>query len=88
MVTLQGLILSLVPRRWAASMEADSRAWHAVCPDCGRARSVWEMGGIRWKAAGRPRWLLRCDGCGRRTWHRVEWRDPAPAAPVAVGTAE
>lgn len=55
----------------AAAMEAHSRAWLVQCPDCGHERSIWEMGGIRYKAAGNPRMLMRCPKCGKRGWHRV-----------------
>jgi hypothetical protein len=74
----QRVILSLVPRSWAASMEADSRRWICRCP-CGHERSIWDLGGIRWKAAGEPRKWLRCPPCGKRTWHRVSWRAAQPA---------
>jgi hypothetical protein len=40
---------------------------------CGFARSVWEMGGIRWKAAGEPRWFMKCPHCRQRSWHVVSW---------------
>jgi len=63
---IQRLVTCLVPRGWAESMEADSRAWMVRCP-CGSARSVWDLGGIRWKAAGEARWLRKCTQCGKRT---------------------
>lgn len=50
-------------------MERESREWKMVCP-CGRAISVWDAGGIRWKAAGNPVRLARCPRCGL-TWHRL-----------------
>lgn len=57
-----------------AAMEAHSRAWRAKCPECGFERSIWELGGIRYKATGKPRTLMRCPRCGARGWHRVEKR--------------
>lgn len=74
---IQRFFTTVLPRRAAASMEAESRAWKARCPGCGFAKSVWEMGGIRWKAKGEPRVLLRCPGCGQRKWLALA-RDPAP----------
>jgi len=62
--------VSGLPRRWAASVEAESRAWQVLCP-CGFSRSVWELGGIRWKAAGEPRRRLWCPQCEQRTWHKM-----------------
>jgi hypothetical protein len=66
----QKLITRLVPRRWAESMEAESRTWMMRCP-CGHEQSVWEAGGIRWKAAGNPRRRARCPGCGEVTWQQL-----------------
>jgi hypothetical protein len=45
---------------------------------CGREASIWDLGGIRWKAAGAPRRRLNCSACARHL---------ASAAPVAA-TAE
>ncbi|MBU6276976.1 MAG: hypothetical protein KGQ61_10080 [Planctomycetes bacterium] len=70
---LRDLILAVVPAGVAASMERDSRAWKLTCP-CGHTRSFWEIGGIRWKAAGEPRKLLRCPACGKLEWHRTHWQ--------------
>jgi ribosomal protein S27E len=54
-----------------AKMEADSRLWMVRCDKCGYEKSVWEMGGIRYKAHGNPRWLMKCIQCGQRSWHKV-----------------
>ena len=67
---IQQIFLRLVPRRWAESMVAESRAWHARCP-CGYSRSIWDLGGIRWRAAGNPKRKLNCPECGQQTWHTV-----------------
>jgi len=67
---IQKLLKAVLPDAWAKSMEAESREWICICP-CGHARSVWDMGGIRWKAAGNPRRLMKCPGCGQLTWHVI-----------------
>jgi len=71
---LQRLIFAFVSPATARAMEAHSRAWKLVCSACGGRRSVWEAGGIRWKATGRPRTLtvIRCSACGQRRMHRLE----------------
>ena len=74
----QRFFKAIFPKKWAASMEADSRLWMVRCP-CGHATSMWELGGIRWKAYGEPRMLRKCPQCGKRTWHKVS-KDPAPVA--------
>ena len=73
MTLLQRLFTTLLPHRWAAEMEAESRAWTMRCSQCNHERSVWEAGGIRWKAAGNPKRWSRCPHCGgmaRHTLHR------------------
>ena len=70
MNTMQSLITSLLPQKWAEAIEAESRAWMMQCP-CGNEISVWCAGGIRYKAAGNPRRLYRCPACGERTMHRL-----------------
>jgi hypothetical protein len=74
MSLVQRLVTALVPRSWAQAMEDESRAWTARCETCGTERSVWDLGGIRWKAAGSPRRRLSCPECARTTWHRLQRR--------------
>ena len=75
----QRLVSRLVPRSWAASMEAESREWMVHCASCGFERSIWELGGIRWKAQGTKRTWGRCPDCGKRGWHKIYRRDPEGA---------
>jgi uncharacterized Zn finger protein len=77
---LQELLQAIVPQRWADQIKAESHSWMLRCAACGLERSVWETGGVRWKAAGRPSRLMRCPQCGRVTWHTVN-RKPAGSHP-------
>jgi hypothetical protein len=76
----QRLLQAILPRHLAEEIEAESRSWMLRCAACGLERSVWEMGGVRWKAAGRPSRLARCPHCGRATWHTLERRQAGPQA--------
>jgi hypothetical protein len=38
---------------------------------CGFEKSIWDMGGIRWKARGTSRNYMRCVACGERSWHTL-----------------
>ncbi len=69
---VQKLFTRFVPKGIKASMEAESRQWMVKCPNCGFEQSVWEMGGVRWKASGNPRWRLKCPNCGETGWHTVD----------------
>jgi hypothetical protein len=70
MNSLQRLFVTLLPKKWTESMEAESRAWIVHCP-CGFERSMWEAGGIRWKAAGKPRQYFSCPRCRKSSWHFI-----------------
>jgi hypothetical protein len=76
MSPIQKLFTALLPKKWAESMESESRAWILRCP-CGFERSWWDAGGIRWKAAGQPRRRLLCPQCDRHTWHSTCKKQPA-----------
>ena len=68
---VQRFFTRILPRRWAEDMEAHSRSWMIPCPNCGFERSVWEIGGIRWRATGNSKWYRRCPNCGKRGWHTI-----------------
>jgi DNA-directed RNA polymerase subunit RPC12/RpoP len=72
-----------IQRLATAAMEAESRAWMVRCPHCGFERSVWDMGGIRYKAAGTSRNYMRCPSCGKRGWNRIYWSGGAPGVEPA-----
>ena len=81
---LQKLLTGMFSPATAARMEADSRMWMMQCQKCGYERSIWEIGGIRYKAIGNPRTLKRCPNCGEINWHKIYRREgPAPEVPVA-----
>ena len=75
MNTIQRIAKRLLPKH-AAAMEAESREWRVRCV-CGHDRSIWDLGGIRYKAAGNPRKLMKCPACGKRCWHTVSRLAPA-----------
>lgn len=66
---VRNIILSIVPKSWALSMEAESRAWMMKCEGCNHEISVWDAGGLRWKAKGNPRRMILCNGCGQLKMH-------------------
>jgi len=68
---IQKFITGIVPRAWAESMEADSRQWMITCSACGAQRSIWEAGGIRWKAVGNSTTITRCFQCGKLVAHTL-----------------
>jgi hypothetical protein len=69
MTRTQKIFKSLLPASWAASMENESRQWLMRCETCNFEKSVWDFGGIRWKAAGNPRRKVLCGACQNLSWH-------------------
>ena len=59
---LRALIARFLPDT-SRQIEAESRSWMVRCPSCGHEISVWEAGGMRYKARGTPRKLGRCTQC-------------------------
>lgn len=70
---LQKLVVRCLPNRWATAIEAESRRWVMTCSTCGHETSVWEAGGVRWKAAGNPVRRHACPNCGP-TAHKLHKR--------------
>lgn len=52
----------------ADEMERESKAWKYVLQSCGHKASVWDLGGIRYKACGTERRILSCPVCGQISW--------------------
>ena len=74
-MSLRDFLIRLAPARVAADMEAESRSWMVRCRTCGEERSIWELGGLRYKARGRPKRVVRCERCARRRWADVYRRE-------------
>jgi hypothetical protein len=70
MAFVQKFWTAILPQAWAEAMRAESQSWMMRCP-CGFERSIWDSGGVRWKARGSPRRLQRCPQCRKWTWHTV-----------------
>jgi hypothetical protein len=69
--TVQRLLRAIVPTKLFQQMEAESREWIMTCSQCSAKRSVWDAGGVRWKAAGGGIVRARCYSCDRATAHKV-----------------
>lgn len=70
---IQRFLMAVFPPAWAKDMHAESQKWKLACA-CGCERSVWELGGVRWKAKGNPRRWMVCPQCGQGSWHKVIYR--------------
>ena len=67
---IQKVFTALLSEKQMEAMKTESEDWMVQCP-CGGETSIWELGGIRYKAKSiGKRSLIRCQKCGKRTWHR------------------
>lgn len=71
-MSLRGLILGLMSDVIKKKMEADSRKWIGVCPNCAAAHSISDIGGIHYNAAGRKSAWVRCPSCQTHSFRIFE----------------
>ena len=55
-------------------MKEDSQKWRFTCSNCGKESNIWEIGGIRYKARGKPRTGIKCPHCGKFGLQKLEHR--------------
>jgi len=60
---LQKFLLRFIPAAHRDATIADSLRWRFDC-DCGHTFSIWEIGGIKYKATGESLNRVKCPACG------------------------
>ena len=77
MSIIQKLVMTLLPKSWGSAIKRESEQWVARCPVCSAERSVWEIGGIRYKAASvGKRVLVHCPQCDKTRMMPLVFREP------------
>jgi len=71
---MRRLILWFMPDDMKRKAEAESRAWIGRCRHCNAETSIWDIGGIRYKAATRATTRVKCPACGRFSFMTFEKR--------------
>lgn len=71
MPILRDAILRLMPKSWRTDAQRDSRLWLTTCNTCGNRSNIWDLGGMRWRAYGKPVTMLRCPVCDRSRMHKL-----------------
>ena len=62
-----------------AEMKAEPERWRFVCRN-GHDASIWDTGGIRYKASGTPLLRLKCPNCGDVSVVEVSKQEPREGA--------
>ena len=78
---IQRVVLFFLGKRRAADAERSTKEWIITCPNCGLERTLWDIGGVRYKhhRRGKPEgFRMRCPRCNQRGGHPMV-RRPAQA---------
>ena len=75
MVAEHKFLRFLLPSSWFEAVRRGTKEWLAECPE-GHVWDFWDGGWIRYKAAGKPRRMLRCPQCERARWHTMRRKTP------------
>lgn len=60
----------ILPTRAYEAVKDRTKLWLIECK-CGHKRDLWDLGGVRYKAIGKPLRLLKCPKCGKTTWQKI-----------------
>ena len=70
---IQAFFLRVLPQRVAQDMKSESEAYRGHCKNCDREFSIWDAGGIRYKATGNKKHSsARCPHCLTRQMVKFE----------------
>ncbi len=78
-MAFRNFIMWFMSKEMKAKAEADARRWGFVCEKCGQRSSIWEIGGLRYKAIGEPISLVMCPKCGHKGMHKITYQADAVA---------
>ncbi|MDX2359733.1 MAG: hypothetical protein QNK23_02925 [Crocinitomicaceae bacterium] len=53
------------------AIKQESMLWGFTCENCKKRSSIWEIGGVRYKAKGNPRTMIKCPECGTKVMQRI-----------------
>jgi len=53
-------------------MKEESQKYRFTCSSCRQQSSIWDIGGIRYKASGKPRTGIRCPHCKKFGLQKIE----------------
>jgi len=70
---MRELLAKILPASLMAHIEEESKRWYFTC-SCGCEFDVWSIGGVRFKAAGRPKKLVTCPACGKTSFLELNKR--------------
>ena len=77
MTFIQKFVTTVLPKSWGQAIQTESQNWLLRCPACDSVHSVWDLGGIRFKAASsHKKVMVRCPQCSQISMMPLEYQDP------------
>ena len=52
-------------------LKEESMRYYFVCSSCNKESNIWEIGGIKYKAAGKPLTGIKCPHCGKFAMQKI-----------------
>lgn len=72
---IQDVVTLFLPQAWSEAIQRESERWIVTCPACNSVHSLWELGGIRYKAASIQKKIrIRCPGCSSVSMMPLEYQ--------------
>lgn len=68
--TIQKIIKFFSPAPLFEKMMEDSKRYRFTC-SCGKESSIWDIGGIRYKASEKTKTGVKCPHCGKFALHKI-----------------
>ena len=64
-MALRDLILAILPASWGKAAIVSSKEWRVDFAGCPHHSTIWDIGGLKWKARGAFTTVARCPTCGK-----------------------
>ncbi len=68
--TTQKILKLFSSEKMFEKMMTESKRYQFDC-NCGKTSYIWEIGGIRYKAYGKPTTLVKCHGCKKIAMRKI-----------------
>ena len=76
MSVIQQFVTTILPKSWSDAIQQESQNWTLRCPACNSLHSIWDLGGIRFKAASTNKKIrARCPQCSNISMMPLEYKE-------------
>jgi len=70
---IQKIIEFILSKETYNKVKDESKHWLFKCT-CGNEFSIWDIGGIRYKAKGNPAKYVKCNQCQKKAWMKLIYK--------------